>query len=401
MNSRERSLAIAIGALVVVVIGYFVFESISGSLNAKARSVTEASSQLDDKARKLTQSKRAIKRLKEYQAKSLPSDGEVARSLYQNWLLERLEANGFRDIKLGVLGARSRADAFQLHTFNVGCRGNLAQLTRFLHDLYAVDRLTRLRRLAVKPISDSKDLDVGFAVEALSLKGADLNDALNNTPARRLRQANVETYERVIVGRNLFAPANRPPKIASVGSQKGYPATSLRFGVKAEDPDKLDQVTYALTEDAPAGAKIDPKTGEFTWLPTGKGEFSATVVATDNGLPARSDKVLVKIAVTDPPPPPKPEPPMKKKLDFDDAKFTFVTAIIDVNGTWEVWLTVRTSGQVQKLHAGEKLSVGSIEGTIQRVNATSVEFETPEQRFVVQLGDNLLQGRPLPATAKE
>jgi hypothetical protein len=397
MNQRERMLAIAVGAMAVMIVGYFSYESLSSSLDARSRSVSDAESQLESKAKKLSQAKRAVKRLKEYQAKSLPSDGELARSLYQNWLLERLEKAGFRDVKLGVLGARSRVDAFQLHTFNVGCRGNLKQLTVFLHELYSVDRLQRVRRLSLKPIPDTKDLDVGFTVEALSLKGADLKDRLSDEPSHRLALGSLDDYERVIVGRNLFASANRPPRLSSVSSQRGYPNLSLKFGVKAEDPDKLDQVTYSLANGGPVGARIDPKTGEFSWTPKEKGEYTATVVATDNGLPARSVSTAVKIAVTDPPPPPKPEPPMKKKLDFDDAKFTFVTAILDVGGTWEVWLTIRTSGEVKKLHEGDKLAIGSIEGKIKQVAANRVEIETPEQRFEVSLGDNLLQGRPLAA----
>jgi hypothetical protein len=157
--------------MAVMIVGYFSYESLSSSLDARSCGVSDAESQLESKAKKLSQAKRAVKRLKEYQAKSLPSDGELARSLYQNWLLERLEKAGFRDVKLGVLGARSRVDAFQLHTFNVGCRGNLKQLTVFLHELYSVDRLQRVRRLSLKPIPDTKDLDVGFTVEALIAEG--------------------------------------------------------------------------------------------------------------------------------------------------------------------------------------------------------------------------------------
>ena len=402
MNSRERQLAIATGVVVGLLLLFFLYQSLDSSLAAAQRAVTEASEQLDTKQRKLLQSKKAVRKLREYEAKSLPPDGEVARSLYQNWLLERLEAHGFRDVKLSVTGLRNRVDAIQLHTFIVGCRGNLAQLTRFMHDLYSVDRLTRVRRLALKPISDSKDLDVGFSIEALSLKGGELKDRLAETPSSRLALPTVAEYEQAIVGRNLFAPENRAPKIASVSSQRGYPQTSLRFGVKAEDPDKLDQISFALAEGAPEGARIDAKTGDFSWTPKNKGDFSATVVVTDNGLPARSDKYVVKIAVVDPPPPPpppKPEPPMKPKLDFDDAKFTFVTALLEVGNRWEAWFTIRTSGQVQKLRAGDKLAVGSIEGKVVRVDALQVEIETPEQRFVVALGDHLLQGKPVPAAA--
>lgn len=402
MNSRERQLAIATGAVVGLLLLFFLYQSVDASLEAARRSVAEASDQLEGKQRKLLQAKKAVRKLREYEAKSLPPDGEVARSLYQNWLLERLEAHGFRDVKLSVTGLRNRVDAFQLHTFIVSCRGNLAQLTRFMHDLYSVDRLTRVRRLALKPINDSKDLDVGFSVEALSLKGGELKDRLAETPSSRLAQATVTDYEKVIVGRNLFAPENRPPKISGLSSQRGYPQTALRFGVKAEDPDKLDQITYTLAEGAPDGARIDAKSGDFSWTPKQKGDFTATVVVTDNGLPSRSDKYVVKIAVVDPPPPPpppKPEPPMKPKLDFDDAKFTFVSALLEVGDRWEAWFTVRTSGQVRKLRAGDKLAVGSIEGKVIRVDADQVEIETPEQRFVVGLGDNLLQGKPLAAAS--
>jgi hypothetical protein len=91
---------------------------------------------------------------------------------------------------------------------------------------------------------------------------------------------------------------------------------------------------------------------------------------------------------------------MKPKLDFDDAKFTFVSALLEVGDRWEAWFTIRTSGQVRKLRAGDKLTVGSIEGKVLRVDATEVEIETPEQRFVVGLGDHLLQGKPLAAAMR-
>ncbi|MFO0903639.1 MAG: Ig domain-containing protein [Pirellulales bacterium] len=396
MNSRERTLAISIGSLVVCLVLWYAYDSVVSSLDQQAKAVNSATDKLEGKQKQLKIAQRAVKRLREYEGKSLPADGELARSLYQTWLLQRLEKAGLRDLKLNVTGTKKGNDSSQRHTFNVGCRGNLQQLVGFLHELYSIDRLHRVQRLSIKPVADTKDLDIGFGIEALSLRGADATNKLIDMPAQRLRQGDVAEYERVIVGRNLFAPENRAPRIASSGSQTGYPSQSLRFSVKAEDPDKLDQVTFKLAEGAPTGARVDPKTGDFSWTPKEKGEFTATVIATDNGLPAKSDTKVIKIAVTDPPPPPKVEP-VKKKLDFDDAKYTFVTALLDIGGTWEVWLTVRTSGAVHKLHEGEKVNIGSVEGKITKVEAGMVEIETPERRFQVSLGDNLLQGVTSPA----
>ncbi|HND52292.1 MAG TPA: cadherin repeat domain-containing protein, partial [Pirellulaceae bacterium] len=181
---------------------------------------------------------------------------------------------------------------------------------------------------------------------------------------------------------------------ATTSTQRGNPSRSLRFTVKAEDPDKLDTVTYRLAEGAPAGATIDAKSGEFSWTPKTKGEFTVTVIATDDGLPARSSPQKVTISVTDPPPPPVAADPPKKKLDFDNAKFTFVTAIVDAGGRLEAWLTIRTTGQVLKLHEGDKVNIGSIEGKLEKIDSGLIEIATPEKRLVVFLGDNLLQNRP-------
>ena len=52
-----------------------------------------------------------------------------------------------------------------------------------------------------------------------------------------------------------------------------------------------DTLTYSLIG-APAGATIDPATGEFSWTPSeaqGPGVYTFTVSVTDDGTPVLSD----------------------------------------------------------------------------------------------------------------
>ena len=394
MNPRERNLAIVVFGMLGVMGAWYAWSYITSGIDSREKEIDKLVDQLDDRQKKLAKAKQSENRLKSYKNRALPDDIELSRSLYQTWLLDHLEKRGMRDVNVTALGSRARNDAIHLHTFNIGCTGNLAQLTRLLHDFYSVDTLHRVRRVSVVPLKDSKDLDLGMTIEALSVKGADHTDKLFNGPSERLTLGDVTKYEESIVGRNLFAPANRPPKLATTSTQRGNPSRSLRFTVKAEDPDKLDTVTYRLAEGAPAGATIDAKSGEFSWTPKTKGEFTVTVIATDDGLPARSSPQKVTISVTDPPPPPVAADPPKKKLDFDNAKFTFVTAIVDAGGRLEAWLTIRTTGQVLKLHEGDKVNIGSIEGKLEKIDSGLIEIATPEKRLVVFLGDNLLQNRP-------
>ena len=394
MNARERLMAMIVGVLLACGAIYFIYDAIAGWFDKREQQISQLNQQLEDKQRKLKLANRAVARLRSYEDKSLPSDADLARSLYQTWLLERIDDSEMHDVNVTIPGgARGRQGAFVRHTFEVTGKGNLEQLTTLLYDLHSVDRLHRIQRLTVNPIKDTKDLDIGLTIEALSLAGATATDSLNEKLTDRMRLADVTEYQQIIVGRNLFAAANRAPKLASVGSQKAYLNSRFQVTLKAQDPDKLDSVTYKLLDATLPGATINAKTGELQWTPKEKGEFQAKVVVTDNGLPARSDEQLVKITVNDPPPPPPPPPPSpKKKLDFDGAKFTVLSGITSRNGQLEAWFTVRTTGELLKLKVGQKIQVGSIEGKIAKIEDESVEIATNEdpKTIVINLGSSLV-----------
>jgi hypothetical protein len=89
---------------------------------------------------------------------------------------------------------------------------------------------------------------------------------------------------------------------ATIGNKTIDEGKLLSFQVSARDSDLVagqpNTLTYSLDPGAPAGAKIDPVTGVFTWTPpTGSGTVNVTVRVTDNGSPGLSDFESITITV--------------------------------------------------------------------------------------------------------
>lgn len=401
MNSRERILAVAISSMLVLGALYYLFDSLEQGFHTRRQAIAKLEQQKLDLERRVRSGKQARTRWVEYRDRSLPADRELARSLYQKWLLKEVESVGMSNVTINGVPTTSRGDAVHVHAFKVTCKGNIEQLTKWLHSFYSTDMLHRLRQLTIKPQNDSKLLDLTISLEAASLIDADQQE-LPTTPSKRLQREGLAPYVAAIVGRNVFAPANQPPKLASLGTQRGAPRRALNFSAKAEDSDKLDKVTFRLVDPPLAGAKIDATTGAFQWTPADKGEFEVTIEATDDGFPAKAVTQKVRLVVADPPPPP-PEPvaakPTKRKLDFDPARHTILTGIIGNDDRREIWLTVRTTGEIQKLHAGDKVNIGSIEGEVGEIGENAFELINEGKHLQVNLGEHLLQAREIVANA--
>ncbi|MBN1814856.1 MAG: cadherin-like domain-containing protein [Anaerolineae bacterium] len=96
------------------------------------------------------------------------------------------------------------------------------------------------------------------------------------------------------------APIGDPPAIDSIDAQVVDELVTLSFLVTATDPDPGDTLTFAIEPGAPAGAAIDPATGEFAWTPDeaqGPGVYTVTVVVTDSGVPPLGDSVPFTVTV--------------------------------------------------------------------------------------------------------
>jgi hypothetical protein len=96
---------------------------------------------------------------------------------------------------------------------------------------------------------------------------------------------------------------NVTPVLGPIGNQSIDELTPLSFTATAVDVDiPLNMLTFSLDAGAPAGASINPSTGQFSWTPTeaqGPGSFPITVRVADNGLPNLSDAETITVEVNE------------------------------------------------------------------------------------------------------
>jgi hypothetical protein len=201
----------------------------------------------------------------------------------------------------------------------------------------------------------------------------------------------VEQYLATIVPRNLFGPANQAPSLVANQDQSATVGQSLEFGIKASDPE-TDSLTYAFEGEPPPGMSIDPEKGTVRWRPERAGEVQVTVRVSDAGVPSLSDTKTLKVVVRDPPP--KSDPPT-----LDDAQFAQMVAVLDANNERQLWIHVRTKGEMLKLNVGDSLHVGTFDGVVASIGLNSAELTTKEGTVSIEMGQMLTDVRPVRKTA--
>jgi hypothetical protein len=388
VNKRERLLAGIVGGLALLIAAYFLQSYVSGAFRERRSKVDALSSDIKNLDRQILLGRRASSRLVDYEARSLPPEPEVARSLYQAWLLTELGKAGFVDPQVKAESTHIEKDLFVKQTFSVTGLGTLPQLVDLMHAIYSKDYLQRVTMVIIKPIENSKQLDVKLTIEAVSMEDAEPSTQLHDRPSPRV--GSKEVYAKAILDRNLFGPPNQSPKLA-LSRQRATTNRPLEFGAKASDADPLDRMKYALVKSADPGAKLDPTSGRFTWTPKKKGEYEFVVEAVDDGLPSKRTESTVVISVSDPLPAAAPAP---TRLAFDDAKYTVLTAVLDVSGEGEVWLHVRPKGQTLKLRTGDKFEVGSVKGRVAEIGQADFVFEADGKQHRVGKGEALQAEAP-------
>ncbi|GAG12831.1 unnamed protein product, partial [marine sediment metagenome] len=249
-----------------------------GSLGTLRKNRDDLQAEVAKKKAQLALAAEAADPMARFQRRSLPTDRELAGSLYQEWLREKVTGAGLRVTNFDPSEPQSGRGAYWKYRFTILARGTLEQITRFLYRFYSADHLHQIRRLTFKPIEDSDQLNLVIFVEALSLPGADHQDELSAETSKRLK----------------------------------LPESDDREG------DYVRDIVRRKMEEGRDG-------GEARFVESG-GLFAAYQP------PRRKVEVVVQKA----PDPPPPRPP-----GFDLTKYTYVTSIVEVDGRPQVWLDVR------------------------------------------------------------
>jgi len=176
-STFTKYLPYVLGAVFVAAILYFggewVVENVLQGPIASARQTTERlNEEIKNKEDDLRRAREDAKNLARWKTQSLPSDTEVARSLYQAWLLELVD-----HVKLGNTSVNSgeplsRRGLYYTIAFSVRGQGTLQQMTEFLFLFYQTDLLHQIRSLNITPLGNTDRLDLSLAIETAVLPGA-------------------------------------------------------------------------------------------------------------------------------------------------------------------------------------------------------------------------------------
>jgi len=169
---------IALGAVFALLVLYFggewVWKTVlEGPIEKKQQAYEKLLDAKKKKEKEWEGFKDDVRKLAAWRKQSLPSDTEVARSLYREWLLQVVvDYVKLNNPSVSPGEPVSRQGRFYAIPFSVRGRGTLGQLTQFLFAFYRTDLLHQIRSLHLTPLGNSEQLDLTISIETLVLPGA-------------------------------------------------------------------------------------------------------------------------------------------------------------------------------------------------------------------------------------
>ncbi|HEY0983053.1 MULTISPECIES: hypothetical protein [unclassified Schlesneria] len=193
-----------LGAIVLFMGGDYVLKNyVDAPLEQRQSRKEQLEKKIKGKKKELAAAKEAAVKLATWEKASLPSDTEIARSLYRTWLLDLVEKSKFQSAHVDSGPATSRKGFYDSLAFSVRGKGTLHQLVNFLFDFYQAGHLHKIQSLNLTPMGKGGGVDISLAIDALVLPGAENKNQLSQVASNKLAYPQLSDYA-IIAQRNLF-----------------------------------------------------------------------------------------------------------------------------------------------------------------------------------------------------
>jgi hypothetical protein len=202
-KSTKNILIAALAMLLVAYAGDWMWTAVTEPLRSLRQKRQSLEKELDKRTTELAQARKAAKMLAVWEKQSLPSDPQIARSVYQAWLLQLVGRVGLANPAVDSTQP-SEKNGYYSMTFSLQARGPLEKWTRFLYDFYRAGHLHQIRSMSITPLGKEEQLDIVLAIEALILPDADRSDRLSEEVSDQLAFSRLSDYQPIVL-RNLFS----------------------------------------------------------------------------------------------------------------------------------------------------------------------------------------------------
>ena len=413
MTPRERFLALSVGSLLPLLLVYWGFSSFTRGYFANRVQITGIRNQIMDQQDLQSEAAMAQQRRFFYRDHSLPSNANIARIEYQAWLedmlsnkaglkVELIKPIDAKPIHYSAKAGSTKTNIAQQFSWEVTAKGNLAQLLTMLREFKKLEMTHRISAININPLTVGGTgneaanrtglLKISAQIDAISMVDSDATRDFKNDLL--VDEGSLQKMSDAILVRNMFGPANIPPRITSSTSKSAETGELVTFDITAEDPDELNGVGFELVDCKIEGAILKPTDNpmkvlfEAPALPVGKHTF--LVRATDNGFPSKSSEksysltVNEKRIVEDKPEPGKPA--------FHHAQATRITGITtDRTGRTTCWIHVQTTNDRYQPAVDESFELDKQKWTVKEIKSKSkqVVFEVDNNLVTVSVGSTL------------
>lgn len=215
LQPREKKLALAVAALAGCAAFYLLVTRVGTAFSDRRKLFDVVSRDVQQKQFKIAQAGLALEKFTDWEKRSLPSDLDMARTLYQSRLAATMATARLKNVQVEPGRTTTVRDVYAKLPFTVRGQGSLVDVARWLGEYYRADDLHQLRDLALQPSGDG-NMQFSATIEALSLPGADRRDRLSDAVDPNFDAARADTLVKTLTERSFFAayvppPPPRPP----------------------------------------------------------------------------------------------------------------------------------------------------------------------------------------------